>query len=364
MSASDASPSFLSRLRSFAPPRTATLRLTYRAEGTIRLKSPPASVWRGQLGEFLHRIAPTHHHDNNLSLYRRLFRTPRAAVDLPKGYDERMLGRLGLAGDHVPHPFVMRMASAPVPGQPLQVAPGDAVGIELTLMEAALETVPALCAAFESLATNGIGSRTEQPGGSRRRGRAVLTAAVLDTGGTTTTLYDGSSWTLPPSCSTDLLPDVVMPQPCPDADAPVTLALWTPLRLTHRRRVVGPGDVSVPALGAAFFRRLVGLAVCYSPMPPSPQQATTLLDAFFALGDATTVTTDVRWAEDSRYSARQGTRHPTGGLVGSIRLEGTPDVNRSWRLLAEAVAPLHLGTQTALGLGSVEPVPAGAPADA
>ena len=346
----------LSRLQPLVPPRTATLRLTYRTEGQVVLKSPPASVWRGQLGEFLHRIAPAHHHDQDLSLYQRLFRTPRTAVNLPSGFDNRMIGRLGLAGAHVPHPFVMRMRSSPVPGEPLTVAPGETVGVDMTLMEDAIETVPSLCAAFESLAASGIGSKTEQPGGRHRRGRARLTSAVLHTGAETMSLYDGSAWSLPPTCSTDLLPDAPRASD-PRPKTPVTLACWTPLRLKHRRRVVHPDDVSVAALGSAYFRRLVGLSVCYGSAPPTPKAATDLLQAFYALGNATEITADVRWATDSRYSSRQGTRHPTGGLVGSIELSGPPPVNRAWRFLAEAAAPLHLGTKTALGLGYVEPVP-------
>lgn len=349
----------LAPLRVLTPPRTATLQLTYTALDRVHLTAPPASVWRGQLGEFLHRIAPEHHHNHDLSLYQQLFRTPRTAVDLPNELSGRALGRLGLAGEHVPHPFVMRMHTPPDPGEPLVLAPSTTVQVDMVLIEEALAAIPSLTAAFDALGAQGLGKKTEQSSGTPRRGRVRLSAAVLNVGGVALQLYDGTQWSLPPRCDTHLFEQAAALQPEADtaSDEPVTVHLRTPLRLKHARQIVRPNDMSVPALCAATYRRLVGLAVCYSPAPPAASAVKDLLDAFFALGDATTLdASDLTWATGGRYSHRQGRRHPTSGLMGTLSLDGPPLVRQIWRRFMGHAEALHLGKKTALGLGRVERV--------
>ncbi len=373
----------LRALDALTPPRVAVLRLTYGTRGHVLLPSPPASVWRGQLGAFLHRLAPEAEHVQGLSLYQRLFRTPRTAVDLPGGFSAHERGRLGLAGRYVPHPFVLRLATPSPPGEPLHLGSGTETAIEMLLFEDAVATLPPLCAAFETLGTQGLGAKTDQPGGRRRRGRVQLLSAQLRLGlggedaspeaasPVTRALYDGRTWSLPPACGPALFAQAAAIAPsAPSAlapDRPVTLALRTPLRLKHRGALVTPERLTVGALGAAYVRRLVGLAVCYGPAPPTPAEVQALRDAFHALGDATTLDAGATgWVSDSRYSTRQGQRHPTGGLTGTLALDGPPPVRRAWRRLARHGARLHLGTKTALGLGRVEPLPAtnAAPGDA
>ena len=349
----------LAPLHALTPPRTATLQLVYTTRGRVHLTAPPASVWRGQLGEFLHRIAPEHHHNHDLSLYQQLFRTPRTAVDLPNELSGRALGRLGLAGEHVPHPFVMRMHTPPDPGEPLVLPPNTRVHVDMVLIEDALEAIPSLTAAFDALGAQGLGKKTEQSGGARRRGRVALSEATLDINGVALSLYDGTQWSLPPRCDTHLFEQAAALQP--DAHAapggPVTVQVRTPLRLKHARQIVRPDDMSVPALCAATYRRLVGLAVCYSPAPPAASAVKDLLDGFFALGDATTLDASaLTWATGGRYSHRQGRRHPTSGLMGPLTLDGPPPVRQIWHRFMGHAEALHLGKKTALGLGRVEGV--------
>lgn len=353
----------LAPLHRFTPPRTATLRLTYQARDRVHLTAPPASVWRGQLGEFLHRIAPAHHHAHDLSLYQQLFRTPRSAVELPDGLGGRALGRLGLAGEHVPHPFVMRMHTPPEPGEPLVLPAGTQTHLDMVLVEDALEALPALTAAFDALGAHGLGKKTDQPGGDRRRGRVALQAAELHVSGVNVPLYASGTWSLPPRCDAQLFEQAsaLRPSASPHDDEPVRVDLRTPLRLKHARQIVRPGAMSVPALCAATYRRLVGLAVCYCPDPPTAETTQALLDAFFALGAATTLDASaLTWATGGRYSHRQGQRHPTSGLMGTLVLDGPPAVRQIWYRLMHQAEALHLGKKTALGLGRVACTPSSA----
>jgi len=256
----------------------------------------------------------------------------------------------------VPHPFVMRMHTPPEPGEPLVLSPNTRVQVDMVLIEDALEAIPSLTAAFDALGAQGLGKKTEQLGGARRRGRVQLAEAALDVGGVSLQLYDGTQWSLPPRCDTHLFEQAAALQPNVPAapNEPVTVQLRTPLRLKHARQIVRPNDMSVPALCAATYRRLVGLAVCYSPTPPAASAVQDLLDAFFALGDATTLNAPaLTWATGGRYSHRQGRRHPTSGLMGLLTLDGPPPVRPVWHRFMRHAQALHLGKKTALGLGRV-----------
>ena len=69
-----------SSLTDVPPLPTATLELGYRARGRVHLPSPPAHVWRGQLGYYLHRLADEESHAQDLSLYRARGRARAAPV--------------------------------------------------------------------------------------------------------------------------------------------------------------------------------------------------------------------------------------------------------------------------------------------
>lgn len=339
--------------------RTATLRLTYRAEDRVHLPSPPASVWRGQLGHFLHRMAPTVHHAQDLSLYQRLFRTPASAVGVPD-VGGHVLGPLGLAGEHVPHPFVLRLADPVAPATALTLTPREEARVEMVLVEDTVRHLPQLAAAFEALGTDGFGQRTDQSTGSRRRGRIALTAATLDLGGVELTLYDGQDWSLPPTCSSDLYEQAAALAPEPTDTVPedkeaLVVAFRTPCRLKYGGDVLRPKAVTPDALAATLSRRVLGLAVCYGPDAPDEAHLTAQLDAFRGLAGATTLkANDLEWAADVRYSHRQERQHPVGGLTGRVALQGRAEVRATWHRWLRLATRVHLGTKTAMGLGRIE----------
>ncbi|WP_263835148.1 hypothetical protein [Salinibacter sp.] len=215
------------------PLPVATLRLDYQAQGRVHLPSPPANVWRGQLGYYLHRLAPEEAHAQDLSLYQHLFRTPRSAVGVPD-YGGDVLGPIGLAGEHVPHPFVLRHVSPEAPGEDRFLGPGDETQVELILIGSAAGHLPQLTAIFETIGTGGLGRRVEQPSGERKRGGVELTGASLHLQGVSLSLYDGNTWVLPPTCGPKLYDRAAAL--APEADGPAANSVLkttvSPLRIT------------------------------------------------------------------------------------------------------------------------------------
>jgi hypothetical protein len=316
-------------------------------------------VWRGQLGYYLHRLADEESHAQDLSLYQRLFRTPRSAVGVPD-YSGRVLGPIGLAGEHVPHPFVVRQAIPEAPATDLRLAPGDETAVELMLMGPAVRHLPQLTALFETMGADGIGRRVEQPGGETARGAVALTGAALRIEGVSLTLYDGAEWRLPPTCGPELYDRAAALAPEHDTNKDPAqadtqrLTLRTPTRLRFGGDRVGPEALDADALAAALYRRVVGMAVCYGPATPGAEQIAAWQDGFKALAAPTSLhTTDVRRVEDRRYSHRQERPVPAGGLAGPLRLEAPPGVLRTWRNWLRRAERLHLGAGTSMGLGRV-----------
>jgi len=340
--------------------RTATLRLQYRAEGRVHLPSPPAHVWRGQLGYYLHRLASETEHEQDLSLYKRLFRTPRSAVGVPD-YDGRLLGALGLAGEHVPHPFVVRHAEPETPATDRRLGPGAETVVEMRLLGAAVRHLPQLTALFETIGADGLGRRVEQPDGHTARGPVTLREATLAMGPVTLSLYDGTEWHLPPTCGPELYEQAeamapeVASEKTPENEGSLSLTFRTPTRLRHAGDPVTPDRLDADALAATLYRRVAGLAVCYGPGDPDEATVQDWQDGFKALAAPTTLMTDeVEWMTDRRYSHRQERRVPAGGLVGPVRLEAPPEALRLWARWLQRAETIHLGGGTAMGLGRLQ----------
>jgi hypothetical protein len=311
------------------------------------------------LGAFLQRIASKAEHARNGSLYKRLFRTPRAAVALPDDLSAHQEGRLGLAGEHVPHPFVLRMQTPSEPGEDRRIRDGESVGVEMVLMEEAVSHVPALTAAFESMGEDGLGQRTSQPDGAHQRGTVTLRTAELDLGGIRLDLYEGEGWRLPGTCSPALFDRAdqfaLGPQ---ERDGPprgpLRVQFLTPFRQKHAGDIVRPNDVTPAVLAAACYRRLVALSLCYGPEPLGAEAIERVRTASFALSDATSIAqSSLRWVADRRYSHRQEHTHPVGGIVGTVTLDGTGPARRTWHALLRKSQTLHLGKKTAIGHGRI-----------
>jgi hypothetical protein len=327
----------------------------------VHLPSPPANVWRGQLGYYLRRIASEEQHEQDQSLYQRLFRTPRSAVDVPD-YGGRVLGPIGLAGEHIPHPFVVRLANPRPPTEDLRLSPQDTTTVDLILMGDTVRYLPQLTAAFELIGEDGLGRRVEQPGGTRARGPVKLTSGSLTVQGVSLTLYDGTDWSLPPVCgpklyerASALAPGEGEANTPPQGEGPLRIRFRTPVRLKHGGDFIRPDALTPDALAAPLYRRAVGMAVCYGAEAPTADAIQNLQEGFRALADETTLgLDDLTWSEDTRYSHRQERRHPAGGLTGTLSLEAPPDLTGVWSGWLTRAERIHLGKATSMGLGRIE----------
>jgi hypothetical protein len=270
-----------------------------------------------------------------------------------------VLGPIGLAGEHVPHPFVLRHATPEAPATDARLAPGDETTVEVILMGPAVRHLPQLTALFETMGADGIGRRVEQPGGETERGAVTLIGAALRIQGVTLTLYDGTGWQLPPTCGPELYDRAAALSPDGDEsgevpEGPLTVTLRAPTRLRFAGDLVSPDALDADALAASLYRRGLGMAICYGPVAPSAEQIAASQDGFKALATPTTLdTADVRWVEDRRYSHRQERPVPAGGLVGEIRLAAPPEARQVWHAWLGQAERIHLGGGTSMGLGRV-----------
>jgi len=312
-------------------------------------------------------------------LYQKLFRTPRRSISLPS-LPGHLRGAVGLTGEYVPHPFVLRLPGRRA-NDDVTLRPGDTLSLEMVLIEDAIEHLPSLAAAFESMGQDGLGRKTKQSDGHRSRGRVILRQATLDLGTLAIPVYDGRRWSLPTECTPALygrastFASRLREDPGNEVDTNrdhVQVSIWAPLRLKHGGMIVRPSDLTVDALASNVFRRITGLALCYGqiPAPEEGNQAghdaiRRYLEAvqagFVDLAEHTTlVHSDVEWTRDTRYSHRQKRRHPVGGLIGTIGLRGSPSVRTTWRRWLGIAERVHLGKKTSMGLGRISLVASGA----
>lgn len=338
----------------------ARVHLTYEACDPVLVAHTPAGVLRGQLGAALHGAAAAR--TNGLSVYEQLFRTPRTAVSIPDR-PARILGPVGLAGDHVPHPFVLRLRDSSADTVPLRLAAGDTLKWTLGLIGTGLRHLPDLTAALEALGEDGVGRPVlpaDENTGAPRRGRLRLRDATLELGRVSLRLYDGASWRLPRDCGPSLhdrAAALLEPSPPQDTNSPtaVHVRFATPVRLTHDgTALTAPSALTAKALAHAFYRRWAALALCYGADPPSTEQ----LDAAHETAQALAQTTEIAErsltpARRTRYSARQDRRLTRTGLMGDLRLAGPPARLKTWRRWLTVAAPLHVGKSTSMGCGRI-----------
>ena len=274
-----------------SPVPTAELTVTYEAVETVFFPTAPAGIWRGQLGAALHRSASARRRGAGGSTYEQLFRTPRSAVRVPER-PARILGPIGLAGEHVPHPFVLRVGPVGHRSAPLRLRAGDATRWSLVLVGSAVRHVPVLTAVLDGLAEGGIGRTVPQPEGPDRRGRMHLQAATLSVGRVSLELYERQAegtgtWHLPATCDASLyeqMSSLVGTSPSTsttEAPEEVSVSFETPVRLSHGDAMLrAPSDLTAEALAQATYRRWAALALCYGPEPPSTERLDAARDSF------------------------------------------------------------------------------------
>ncbi|GGY39110.1 CRISPR-associated protein Cas6 [Bacterioplanes sanyensis] len=120
------------------------------------------------------------------------------------------------------------------------------------------------------------------------------------------------------------------------------LRFLTPLRLQQHGSILGPQQITAPALLMALARRYSTLA------SSNPQDPGVDFKRLKQQAQRLNTHTQLRWLDWQRYSNRQQQVMPLGGVVGNIELTG--DLNELWPLL-QLGQWLHIGKSASFGLG-------------
>jgi len=297
-------------------------RVRFRAQQTVRLPPYSGSTWRGAFGHAL-RAAACATGAATCSgcllyascVYPYLFET----APPPDSVKMRRYNR-------VPHPFVLR----PLPAEQAR-ASGTRQTLLLTVFGHANRALPYFFHALEQAAHNGIGA-----------GRTPMTLMGVD------------QRPQPGSGEWEIIHEPQAPlQPLPPAEPAVpalppglVVELLTPLRLQSGGRQVGAADFTFADLFANLLRRVSMLTHFHTDTPLETDFAGLIRQA----RDVGWTQTRVHWHDWARYSSRQKTHVPMGGLMGQVALS------------ADALAPFwpylwlgqwcHAGKGTSMGLGA------------
>ncbi len=215
-----------------------------------------------------------------------------------------------------PHPIALRVAS---PGRP-EVDAGEEECFGWSVLEPATKWIPAIATAVTWMSEAGLGAE-------RVQFEVVRIRTVL------------GHRPHPLSSERDQAPTV----PAPIAGR-VRIQLETPLRLQSdgKPRMAWSTDEFIRAV----VRRTWLLAEFYGGETRHPPDA-----AVWSVRDERPA---VRWEDRQRFSSRQASEVPWGGLLGEVELHDVPPALAQLLRMAEAI---QLGKGTSIGLGRVEVTP-------
>lgn len=124
----------------------------------------------------------------------------------------------------------------------------------------------------------------------------------------------------------------------------VELEVLTPMRLRRRDEYVTPDSFDFAALFSNLLRRISLLTYFHADRPLETDFAgLTARARGVEIGSS-----KLRWQEWTRYSSRQQTRMQMGGLMGTVRIGGTPGDLWPYLWLGQWT---HVGKGTSMGLG-------------
>ncbi len=270
----------------------ARYRLTFQVETPLRLPAYAGSAWRGVFGRALKRLVCVTREPACPSclLYRScvypyVFETPPdPAVGKLRKYTA------------APHPFVL----VPGPGGTWPV--GAELSLGVTLFGHGNRYLPYIVHALDRAGQRGIGSAA---------GRLSL-RRVEQAGGVVT------DWQEIHAPGTALTPQGLTVVPVPPCPEQLTLVLETPLRLKTEGHNVGPEQFRFGVLFSPLLRRISLLTAFHTDTPLQTDFAALTRTA----QEIAVQSSQLRWHDWTRYSARQDTLLQMGGLLGEIRLAG------------------------------------------
>jgi hypothetical protein len=291
----------------------ASYRLEFRCAPGRNLRFP-GSAWRGALGHTLRELAClTGERDCSgctsaqRCAYAYLFDTP-----VPP--DAVKMRRY----EQVPHPFALREAQ-PAPGQ---------VHLHLTLFGRANAHLPVMVLALARAAAGGQGIAGRQ--------MSLREVAQRDGSGIWQRI-DRPGGALAPQ------PPMVPAVPEPPAGA-IHIECRSPLRVKREGRPVRPRDFSFADLFGNLLRRVSMLTAFHTD-----SSFETDFRALMEAARAVRATTDLRWIDLPRHSARQRADMVLGGVVGSLQVDAA-DLAPFWPILWLGQYT-HAGAAATMGLG-------------
>lgn len=315
--------------------RVERFRFVCRARGELRLPPYAGSALRGMFGRALKSTVCVVDPPECTScliyrtcVYPYVFETP------PPPAAQRMRKYPA-----VPHPFVVAPRFAPRE----VIGAGVPFDFDVALVGRAIRHVPYVVHAFRTAGVSGGGGR----------GQFVVERVmqcVDHVEDRWETVWTGGVFPKPQR--------TCIPPAPPVAAQGVTLSLTTPLRLVRDGRPIGPDELVFADLFRHLLRRISLLAYFHGETP---------LETDFARLAQTSRGVqiehrDLRWFDWSRYSSRQRTRVPMGGVIGHLTLDG------------DALAPYwpyiwfgqwtHAGKGASMGLGRYQAAPTSKPATA
>lgn len=289
-------------------------RLTFRAVDDLRLPAYTGSAWRGALGHTLKRLVCVTREPAcpDCLLYRSciypyIFETP----------PDPGVGKL-TKYTAAPHPYVL------IPDHHGGAIPaGETLVLTVHLFGHGQRHLPYIIHALDQAGQRGLG---------QARGALTLLNVAQADGMDWLTIYTPGGRLLP---RTATLPDL---PPCP---ARLMLRLLTPLRLTSEGRLVSQDRFRFHHLFSNLLRR-ISLLMAFHTDAPLAADFSGLTQSARALE---CTQTRLHWHEWTRFSSRQDTLVPMGGLVGEVELVGA-DLELFWPYL-------WLGQWTHAGKGAV-----------
>lgn len=230
-----------------------------------------------------------------------------------------------------PHPFVIVPPLTPE----THFKSGSSIDFDLLLFGKANGFIPYFIYAFDQTGKIGIGKSIDGK-------RGIFRLRQVETGSDVVYSDADRNLVLP-----KIAGEIALKDAGPDADAVsrVKVLLETPLRLKFDNRL--KADLPFHVLVRAMLRRISSLFVFYDAGEPSLDYRG-LVERARAVR---TVANDLSWYDWSRYSLRQDQAMLMGGMVGSVTYEGRIS---KYLPLIEFCSKVHLGKQTAFGLGKIE----------
>lgn len=291
------------------------------------LPSFKGSTFRGLFGHALKKVVCALKHQEcracilkKKCIYTLVFETS-LSVDLPEN----------VRNSSPPHPFVIE----PPLTDKTDFAAGEPFDFNLLLFGDTIEYLPYFVYAFDQMGEKGIGKKIKG-----QRGSFILEEIFSKE----RKIYSHLDARLNIVDTVEIL-ELNEIETKENVSSKIKLTLRTPLRIKYQNRL--KADLPFHILVRAMLRRVLMLFNVFGSGEPSVDYQG-LIDRS---KNVSIVDSNLKWFDWERYSNRQNAKMMMGGLVGFITYEGAVT---EFIPLLKLCEKLHVGKQTAFGLGKIE----------